>query len=125
MPATRAERNRQKAPAKNRYNAKTYKTIAFRLRQDGSDGINADIIKQAAEAAGMSVNAWIIQTMRAAMERESAAVPRAEPVSSAGAAQECGAVSIPSEALEAVRVAAEAAGMTVDAWIVQAIKDKL
>jgi predicted HicB family RNase H-like nuclease len=64
MPATKAERNRQKAPAKNRYNAKTYKTIAFRLRQDGSDGITADIIKQAAEAAGMSVNAWIIQAIK-------------------------------------------------------------
>lgn len=64
MAISKAERNRQKAPAKNRYNAKTYKIVAFRLRQDGSDGITPDTIKQAAEAAGMSVNAWIIQAIK-------------------------------------------------------------
>ena len=99
--------------------------ITIKLRQDGTTGVTKAQVKATAEAAGMSVNAWIIQTMRAAIARDSAAVAADEAVSSAGAAQECGAVSIPSEALEAVRVAAEAAGMSVDAWIVQAIKDKL
>ena len=60
----RTERNRRTAPARNRYNAQTYKTIAFQLRQDGGDGITADTIKTAAEAAGMSVNTWIIQAIK-------------------------------------------------------------
>ena len=60
----RTERNRRTAPARNRYNAQTYKPLTIRLRQDGSDGISTDIIKQAAEAAGMSVNAWIIQAIK-------------------------------------------------------------
>lgn len=85
----------------------------------------AERIRTAAQAAGQSLQGFILQACRERMERDSAAVAADEPVSSAGAAQECGAVSIPSEALEAVRVAAEAAGMSVDAWIVQAIKDKL
>lgn len=82
-------------------------------------------IRTAAQAAGQSLQGFILQACRERMERDSAAVAADEAVSSAGAAQECGAVSIPSDALEAVRTAAEAAGMTVDAWIVQAIKDKL
>lgn len=64
MATDKATRNRQNRPAKNRYNAKTYKTIAFRLRQDGSDGITVDAIKAAAAAAGISVNAWIVEAIR-------------------------------------------------------------
>lgn len=60
----KSARNRSNAPSRNRYNAKTYKTIAFRLRQDGSDGITVDTIKAAAEAAGQSVNQWIIEAIR-------------------------------------------------------------
>lgn len=125
MPVDKPTRNRQNAPSRARYEAKAYRKYTFRVRTDGTGGFTPEQMEQAAEAAGMSVNAWIIQTMRAAIARDSAAVAADEAVSSAGAAQECGAVSIPSDALEAVRVAAEAAGMSVDAWIVQAIKDKL
>lgn len=60
----RAARNRSNAASRNRYNAKAYQAITFRLHQDGSDGITADAIKAAAEAAGMSVNAWIIEAIR-------------------------------------------------------------
>ena len=108
-----------KRAGNDRYNAKC-DTIQIRpIMEQGTE------IRTAAQAAGQSLQGFILQACRERMERDSAAVAADEPVSSAGAAQECGAVSIPSDALEAVRTAAEAAGMSVDAWIVQAIKDKL
>lgn len=82
-------------------------------------------IRSAAQAAGQSLQGFILQACRERMERDSAAAAVGEPVRRPGADQDGGAVSIPSDALEAVRAAAEAAGMSVDAWIVQAIKDKL
>lgn len=60
----KAARNRSNAASRNRYNAKAYQPVTFRIRQDGSDGITAETIKAAAEAAGMSVNAWIIEAIR-------------------------------------------------------------
>lgn len=60
----RTARNRRTAPARNAYNAATYHTIAFRLRRDGGDGVTAEQIKAAAQAAGQSVNAWIIEAIR-------------------------------------------------------------
>ena len=92
------------------------------IRPEKEDGAK---LRMAAATAGQSIQKFVMQACRERMARDSAAVAADEAVSSAGAAQECGAVSIPSDALEAVRVAAEAAGMSVDAWIVQAIKDKL
>ena len=91
------------------------------IRPEKEDGAK---LRMAAATAGQSIQKFVMQACRERMARDSAAAAD-EPVSSAGAAQQCGAVSIPSDALEAVRTAAEAAGMTVDAWIVQAIKDKL
>lgn len=38
--------------------------ITIKLRQDGATGLTKAQVKQAAEAAGMSVNAWIIQAIR-------------------------------------------------------------
>ena len=60
----RTERNRRTAPARNLYNARTYDSITFRVRQDGGDGISRDQIKAAAQQAGQSVNAWIIEAIR-------------------------------------------------------------
>ena len=60
----RTERNRRTAPARNKYNATTYDNIAFRVKLDGSDGVTRERIKAAAERAGMSVNAWIIEAIR-------------------------------------------------------------
>ena len=103
----------------DKYNAKCMQIAIRPLKEDG------EMIRAAAAASGLSLQKYIVAACRERMERDSAAVAADEAVSSAGAAQECGAVSIPSDAMEAVRTAAEAAGMTVDAWIVQAIKDKL
>lgn len=64
MPASKAERNRQNAASRNRYRAKAYDLISFRVRRDSEDGVDREAIKQAAEAAGMSVNAWIIQAIK-------------------------------------------------------------
>lgn len=49
---------------KSRYEAKTYNKILIRVRQDGADGFTADQIRAAAEAAGMSLNAWIVEAIR-------------------------------------------------------------
>lgn len=60
----RTERNRRTAPARNLYNARTYDSITFRLRLDGSDGVTRDQITAAAQAAGQSVNSWIIDAIK-------------------------------------------------------------
>lgn len=60
----RTERNRRTAPARNLYNATTYQAITFRLRRDGSDGFTTEQIKHAADQAGLSVNAWILEAIR-------------------------------------------------------------
>lgn len=64
MPASKAERNRQKAPAVARYQAKTYGKYTFRYKLSGEDGVTMDEVRRAAEAAGMSVNAWIIEAIK-------------------------------------------------------------
>lgn len=67
MPTDKATRNRQNAASRNKYNAGTYDNITFRLKRDGSDGISRDQIKAAADAAGQSVNAWIIEAIKEKM----------------------------------------------------------
>lgn len=63
----KARRNRQNAPSRARYNAKTYDAITFRLKLDGSDQLTRDMIQAAAKRNGMSVNAWIIDTLKGAI----------------------------------------------------------
>ncbi len=60
----RTERNKRTAPARNLYNATKYDNITFRVRLDGSDQVTRDQIKAAAEAAGQSVNSWILDAIR-------------------------------------------------------------
>lgn len=61
----RTERNRRVADTRNKYNARTYDNITFRVKLDGSDGVSRDAIKAAADAAGgQSVNAWIIEAIK-------------------------------------------------------------
>ena len=38
--------------------------VVFRLHKDGSDGFTKEQIETAAQAAGQSVNAWIIEAIR-------------------------------------------------------------
>lgn len=38
--------------------------VTFRLHKDGSDGLIKSQIEAAAQAAGQSVNAWIIEAIR-------------------------------------------------------------
>ena len=63
MAVSKAERNRQNAASRARYEAKTYDKVTFRLKQDGSDGCTVDQIKAAAARDGLSVNAWIIEAI--------------------------------------------------------------
>lgn len=64
MPASKAERNRQNAASRARYEAKAYRKYLVRVRTDGAGGFTPAELEQAAEAAGMSVNAWIIQAIK-------------------------------------------------------------
>lgn len=61
---TKAERNRQNAPSRNRYNAKSYDTVLLRIRKDGTDQVTREQIYAAAASSGMSVNAWVLDLIR-------------------------------------------------------------
>ena len=60
----KATRNRQNAPSRARYEAKAYRKYTIRVRQDGADGLTPEQIEQAAQAAGMSVNAFIVDAIK-------------------------------------------------------------
>ena len=60
----RTERNRRVADTRNKYNARTYDNITFRVKLDGSDGVSREPIRAAAAANGQSVNEWIIEAIR-------------------------------------------------------------
>ena len=60
----RTERNRRAADTRNKYNARTYDNITFRVKLDGSDGVSREAIKAAADAEGQSVNQWIIEAIK-------------------------------------------------------------
>lgn len=60
----RTERNRRVADTRNKYNARTYDNITFRVKLDGSDGVSREAIKAAADAGGQSVNQWIIEAIK-------------------------------------------------------------
>lgn len=60
----RTERNRRVADTRNKYNARTYDNITFRVKLDGSDGVSRESIKAAADAGGQSVNQWIIEAIK-------------------------------------------------------------
>lgn len=51
-----------KLQANARYNAK-FQLIPFRVKEDGSDGFTRQDLIEAAEAAGMSMNAFIIDAI--------------------------------------------------------------
>ena len=54
---------------KNRYNAKTYDVFAVRLRKDSG---TLDRFRAAAELAGQSLTAYIVQAVEERMQREQA-----------------------------------------------------
>lgn len=60
----RTERNRRVAETRNKYNARTYDNITFRVKLDGSDGVSREGIAASAAASGQSVNAWIIEAIK-------------------------------------------------------------
>ena len=63
----KAARNRQNAASRNAYVARTYDRLAIRIRRDGDDGLTVDQVKAAAQRAGMSVNAWILDAIKEAL----------------------------------------------------------
>lgn len=67
MALDKKERNKQNAPARKKYEAKTYDKIYIRLRKDELSG---EDLKKVAERAGESVNAYIVRAIRERMERE-------------------------------------------------------
>ena len=53
-----------RARASKKYNAKSYEQISFRVRQDGSDGFDRDLIASEAEKHGESINQYIVKAIR-------------------------------------------------------------
>lgn len=75
-------------------------------------------MKEAASASGQSLQGYILQAVRERMTRDAAETPPGGPPGGA-------AVALPAETAEAARRAAETAGVSVDQWIVEAIREKL
>lgn len=59
------------AKAKNKFNKKAYEAIVVRLRKDRPDesGLSRDSITAAAEAAGMSLNGYILAAIKEKIEK--------------------------------------------------------
>lgn len=54
---------------KNKYNRKVYTSLNVRVKSDGSDGFSLDELRACAEAAGESLNAFVLQALRERMEQ--------------------------------------------------------
>lgn len=59
--------DRKKLENNERYLEKLER-IVFRVHKDGSDGITKQSIQEAADREGKSANAWIVGTLRRALE---------------------------------------------------------
>lgn len=70
MTVDKKTRNKQNAASRARYEAKAYDKIYIRLRKEE---MSADDVRECAEAAGESVNAYIVTAIRERMEREAKA----------------------------------------------------
>lgn len=83
---------------------------------------NLDTIKAHAEARSESVNGFINRAISEAMERDGGGMP--SETAQRGLEGPCGAgaVSLPSETLEAAQKAAEAAGEAVPVFVTRAVE---
>ena len=64
MATDKSRRNRQNRPARERYEAKTYRRYTFRVRLDGTDGWTPDQLEEAARRCNMSVNAFVVDAIK-------------------------------------------------------------
>lgn len=71
MTVDKATRNRQNAPSRARYEAKSYRKYTIRVRHDAADGLSPDDLESAASAANQSVNAYINQAIQERIARDS------------------------------------------------------
>lgn len=57
--------------ATNRFNSKAYEAITIRLRKDKTDnsGLSREIIQNAADAAGLSLNAFCLAAIKEKIEK--------------------------------------------------------
>ncbi len=60
--------DRRKLDANQRYLDKLDR-VTFRVHKDGSDDITVEQIREAAELSGMSVNSWIIYSLRQSIDQ--------------------------------------------------------
>lgn len=65
MPTDRTTRNRQNAASRARYEAKSYEKITVRFKAG-----EGEKIRKAAEAAGVSFNAYVCDAVRGRMASE-------------------------------------------------------
>lgn len=70
MTVDKATRNRQNAPSRARYEAKSYRKYTIRVRQDAADGFSPDDLERAAAAENQSVNAYINQAIQERIARD-------------------------------------------------------
>lgn len=111
MAIDKAARNRQNAPARARYEAKAYRKYTVRVRTDGADGATPDRIEATAAQAGQSVNSWVMGAIAARMR--------------SGSAADHPPAAIPDDLMLQVQQAAEMMGISVNDWVLQAIKRSL
>ena len=71
MTVDKKTRNKQNAASRARYEAKAYDKFSLRLRKDD---LSVEAVRAAADAAGESMNAYIVRAIRERMEREGAGV---------------------------------------------------
>ena len=62
------------AASKNKWNEKTYDRVNLILRKDGPQ--NKTAVQSAAEAAGESLNAYIVGAVAQRMERDASSAPQ-------------------------------------------------
>lgn len=92
--------------AVSRYESANYDKVLVRMPKG-----QREKIKQAAEAAGASLNGFIMIAIESALQGEGIAIDRP------------GSVNLDAETLARAQAAAEAAGEDLQAWIARAIDD--
>lgn len=102
--------------AVNKYKKNNYDRIEITVPKG-----QRDIFQAHAAARGESTNAFIGRAIQEAMARDGTGNPQ----EAAGGPQSAGAVSFPSDVLKSAQEAAQAAGASVQEYILQAVRERL
>jgi len=103
--------------ATNKWMAANYDRVNLTLPKG-----QKEVVQAHASAHGESVNGFIGRAISETMERDGGGMPAGGPQEAAGAAVGAGAVSLPSDTLEAAQRAAERTGETVVSFVARAVE---